>query len=150
MVFCKVRGATGMNHLTHPLLACHWLDHAYNNGWQTPRHSVDTLFPTRRSWLFDDFAALSTKYRCYLQEKTDRLNRFAKQTGLNINISKTKVICINATPDAPITADGEPLDFVEEITYLGSLVERLGKASGAFAQLQPVWRLKHEQLWNEA
>jgi len=33
-----------------------------------------------------------------VQEKTDRLNRFSKQTRLDINTSKTKVMCINATP----------------------------------------------------
>ena len=104
----------------------------------------------------DDIAALSTT-RCHLQEKTDRLSKFAKQAGLNINTFKTKVMCINATPDAPITAEGEQLDFVEEFTYLGSLVAkdnaaqkdikaRLGKARGAFARLQPVWKSKQFSL----
>ncbi|KAL9953887.1 hypothetical protein ACROYT_G041360 [Oculina patagonica] len=62
-----------------------------------------------------------------------------------------------ATPDAPITAVGESLDFVEEFTYLGSLVAkdsaaqkdikaRLGKACGAKARLQPVWRSKKYSL----
>ena len=52
------------------------------------------------------------------------------------------MMCINATPDAPITVDGETLNIVEEFTYLGSLVSkdsstpkdigaRLGKAHGA-------------------
>ena len=67
-------------------------------------------------------------------------------------------MCINATPDAPITADGEPHDLVEEFTYLGSLVAkdnaaqkvdikaRLGKAHGTFARPQPVWMLKQYSL----
>lgn len=32
--------------------------------------------------------------------------------------------CINALSDALIRADGEPLNFVEEFTYLGSLVNK--------------------------
>ncbi|KAL9953192.1 hypothetical protein ACROYT_G040569 [Oculina patagonica] len=122
-----------------------------------PRGIQWTLFSQLEDLEFaDDLAALSTN-RHHLQEKTDRLNRFAKQAGLQINTSKSKVMYINATPDVPITADGEPLDFVEEFTYLGSLVakdsaarkdikERLGKARGAFTRLQPVWRSKQYSL----
>ncbi|KAL9958972.1 hypothetical protein ACROYT_G036051 [Oculina patagonica] len=69
-------------------------------------------------------------------------------------ISKTKVMCINATQDAPITADGEPLDFVEEFTYLVASLKRIvqhnqGKAwesPRCPAQLQPVWRSKQDSL----
>ena len=60
-------------------------------------------------------------------------------------------------PDYSRCTDGEPLDFVEKFTYLGSLVAkdnaarkdlkaRLGKARGAFARLQPVWRSKQYSL----
>ena len=67
------------------------------------------------------------------------------------------MMCINATPDAPITVDGETLDIVEEFTYLGSLVSkdsstpkdigaRLGKAHGAFARLHPIWKSKQYSL----
>lgn len=31
-------------------------------------------------------------------------------------------MCINATTDQPIKANGEPLDLVEDFTYLGNLV----------------------------
>ncbi|KAL9952828.1 hypothetical protein ACROYT_G040141 [Oculina patagonica] len=122
-----------------------------------PRGIQWTLFSQLEDLDFaDDLAALSTN-RHHLQEKTDRLNRFAKQAGLQINTSKSKVMYINATPDVLITTDGEPLDFVEEFTYLGSLVAkdsaarkdikaRLGKARGAFARLQPVWRSKQYSL----
>lgn len=57
-------------------------------------------------------------------------------------------MCINATP---ITADGEPLDSVEDFTYLDNLVAtdnatlkdikaRLGKVPGA--RRRPVWKSK--------
>ena len=97
----------------------------------------------------DDLAVLSSKH-IHLQEKTDRLHTFAVQTGLNINTSKTQVMCINATPGAPVTVNGHTLDYVEEFTYLGSLVSeenatqkdiraRLGKAQSVFVRLQSMF-----------
>ena len=54
-----------------------------------PRGTQWTLFSQLEDLDFaDDLAALSTT-RCHLQEKTDRLRRFARQVGLNINNSKT-------------------------------------------------------------
>ena len=60
---------------------------------------------------------------------------------------------INTTPTAPVTLTGEPLEFVVEFTYLGSLISRdngaqkyikarLGKARCAFAKLQNIWKSK--------
>lgn len=31
---------------------------------------------------------------------------------------------INATPDGPVTVNGESLDYVEEFSYLGSLFSK--------------------------
>ena len=87
----------------------------------------------------------------HLPEKTDRLNIFVKQTSLNISVSKTQVTCINATPDVPITVNGNPLG------NLGSLVSkvnatqkdiraRLGKVRGVFAKLQSIWKSKQYSL----
>ena len=66
---------------------------------------------------------------------------------------KTHIICVNATPTAPITASGEPIEFMDDFTFLGSLInndmyngaqkdikDRLGKARGALAQLHPIWK----------
>lgn len=96
----------------------------------------------------DDLAILSSK-QDHLQEKTTRLHYIAKQTGLNINTTKTQVMCINPTVTAPITVDVSPLELVEEFTYLGSLVGTdnaagkdinacLGKARNTFARLRPI------------
>lgn len=82
---------------------------------------------------------------------TDRLNSFAMQVGLNINPSKAKVICMYSIPNATITVNNEPLEYVNNFTYLGSLIRkdnaaqkdmqaRLGKATGAFARLKTVWK----------
>ena len=89
----------------------------------------------------DDLTILSTN--CSNMQETARLETYAKQTGLHINTAKTQVMYVNATPTAPITANGDPLEFVDEFTYLGSLISkdngaqkdikaRLGKARDAF------------------
>ena len=122
-----------------------------------PRGIQWTLFSHLEDLDFaDDLAVLSSSYT-HLQEKTERLNQYAKQTGLNINGPKTQVMCVNATPDAPIIVNGETLDNVEEFTYLGSLVSkdnatekdikaRLGKAHGVFARLYTIWKSKQYSL----
>lgn len=91
----------------------------------------------------DDLALISKK-QYKMQWKTDWLNKYAKQVGLYINTSKTQVIYIN--PHSTIHMNGAPLKFVEDFTYLGSLISkdsglqkdiraRLEKAHGAFSQL---------------
>ncbi|KAK2174166.1 hypothetical protein NP493_821g01017 [Ridgeia piscesae] len=58
---------------------------------------------------------------------------------------------INTIPTAPVTVNGEPLEFVQDFTYLGSLISkdnggqkdikaRLGKARCPFAKLQNIWK----------
>ena len=65
---------------------------------------------------------------------------------------------INTTPTVPLTVNGEPLEFVQDFTYLGSLISkdnggqkdieaRLGKARCAFAKLRNTIKTKI-QLYN--
>ena len=100
----------------------------------------------------DDLALMSSKHD-HLKEKSERLNCIAKQVGLNINMKKTQVMTINSPRTTPIHIEGEDLACVESFTYLGSVVgqdsgaekdiqARLGKASGAFSRLQPIWKSK--------
>ena len=122
-----------------------------------PRGIQWTLFSQLEDLDFaDDLAVLSSTH-VHLQEKTNRLNMFAIQTGLNINTNKTQVMCINATPGAPITVSGQNLDYVDEFTYLGSLISkenatqkdiraRLGKAQSVFVRLQSIWKSKQYSL----
>ena len=67
------------------------------------------------------------------------------------SITKAQLMYVNATPKAPIAASMEPLEFIGDFTYLGSLISndnrtqkdikaRFGKARGAFAQLHPIWK----------
>ena len=122
-----------------------------------PRGIQWTLFSHLEDLDFaDDLAVLSSNLT-HLQEKTDRLNKFAEQTGLNINTAKTQVMCLNTTPRTPVTVNGHKLDYVEDFTYLGSLVSkedatqkdiraRLGKAHSVFIRLQSIWKSKQYSL----
>ena len=59
-----------------------------------------------------DLVVLSTNAK-HLHEKTNRLAKYAKQTGLIINTTtKTKVMSINTTTQACITINNEPLEII--------------------------------------
>ena len=75
-----------------------------------PRGIPWTLFSQLDLDFADDLAFLSVKLY-YRQGKTNRIERYAKQTGLTINTSKTQVMSINTTPTAPVTVNGVPLEF---------------------------------------
>ena len=100
-------------------------------GWITANTTADrprgiqwTLFSQLEDLDFaDDLALLSTN-QYNMQAKTDRLNNFARQVGLSINTSKTQVMCVNSIPTAPTLVNEEPLEFVEDFTYLGSLISK--------------------------
>ena len=62
-------------------------------------------------------------------------------------------MCVNSIPTAPILVNEDPLEFVEDFTYLGKdngaskdIKARLEKAQGAFTQLCPIWRSKQYSL----
>ena len=46
---------------------------------------------------FADEIAVISSTRQHLQEKTTILNRYTEETGLKINITKTKVMTVNTT-----------------------------------------------------
>ena len=92
-----------------------------------------------------------------MREKTSRLETTSARTGLKINKKKTEVIRINATVNAPITVNGEPVKEVESFVYLGSVIDkqggtdrdvaaRIGKARGAFVTLKNIWAAKEINL----
>ena len=67
------------------------------------------------------------------------------------------MMSVNSIPTAPILVNEEPIEFVEDFTYLGRLISmdrgaskdikaRLGKALGAFSQLRPIWKSKQYSL----
>ena len=62
----------------------------------------------------DDLAVLFKKHS-NLQGKTNRLNKFAKHTDVDISSTKTQVMCINTSMNTPITVNGKPIDFVDDL-----------------------------------
>ena len=61
-----------------------------------------------------------------MKTKTNRLNSFSQNTGLKINIKKTKLLKINVANEDTITVEENPVEVVESFTYLGSIVDQKG------------------------
>jgi hypothetical protein len=59
----------------------------------------------------DDISLLSHQLR-QMQQKTESLYQTAKSTGLEINIDKTKNLCINAQQNDPITLNDDDLKML--------------------------------------
>ena len=77
----------------------------------------------------------------------------SSKVGLRINVSKTKILRINATTNAPIKLEGSDLEDVNTFEYLGSKIDehggtdidvqaRINKARSAFACLNKIWQTK--------
>ncbi|VDP31079.1 unnamed protein product [Schistosoma margrebowiei] len=73
--------------------------------------------------------------------------------GFNIHKEKTKVLKFKTENSNSFTLDGETLEDVESVTYLGNIIDeqggsdadvkaRIGKASTAFLQLKNIWNSK--------
>ena len=89
-----------------------------------------------------------------LISKTDRVNNIAGSTGLQINTSKTQVMMINPTSNAPVTLNGKDLEEVGSFIYLGATVSKSGRAADdmkrrlglariAFNKLSKIWKDSH-------
>ena len=98
----------------------------------------------------DDLALLSHTHS-HIQEKTNRLQTYAKQVGFTINKRKTEVMTLNVQDPAPVKVEEDPLPNTDQFTYLGStvrydgragseVINRMGKARNAFRMLSPVWK----------
>ena len=156
MVTSQVWSEAGVFPISHSLSCHHWLDHEEDHPRQTKRHPIELVFSSRGPW-FCRRPPYSIHSPFQLAGKTARLKTYTKQAGLHINTAKTQVMYVYATPTAPITANGDPLEFVEEFTYFGSLISkdngaqkdikaRLGKARGKFARLRCTWKSKQYRL----
>ena len=77
--------------------------------------------------------------------------------GLNLNISKTKLIKTDTRATQPINVNLEDIEEVDRFTYLGSVVApgggtaedvraRISKARGSFAMLNKIWRTQKLRL----
>ena len=57
-----------------------------------------------------------------MQRKTSTVVKNSASIGLNLNISKTKLIKTDTRATQPITVNLENIEEVERFTYLGSVV----------------------------
>ena len=73
--------------------------------------------------------------------------------GLYINAAKTKAMPVSSeyNTSGDILVDGNPIEYVEEFCYLGSIIQhnsscdanirsRIGKANSVFARLNRIWK----------
>ncbi|VDO71629.1 unnamed protein product [Schistosoma margrebowiei] len=88
-----------------------------------------------------------------MQEKTTSVAAASAAIGLNIHKGKNKVLRYNTACTNSVTIDGENLEDVKTITYLGSIIDehgssdadvkaRIGKARAAYLQLRNIWNSK--------
>ena len=116
-----------------------------------------TIFSHLQDLDFADDIAILSSTTTHLQEMSDDLNMNSKKTGLNISEKKSKIMCVNSSPTRTTNIDGEPLDHIEEFTYLGSVIStdnsaqkdikaRLNKARCAFSRLKSIWKSKQYSL----
>lgn len=101
----------------------------------------------------DDLALLS---HMHLQEKTNRLQHFRQQSGLEINNNETNVMPINANKPEEITIQGQVLDNTDNFTYLyhngetsKDIQNRNYKAQTTFIRLNPNWKIQSIYHQNE-
>ena len=128
---------------------------------QTPLDDDTTLLDADYA---DDMAVLDDK-KDGLQETTDLLCKFAGFAGLKVNAEKTKSMAMGKnTSQRPYTeettidikVEDMPVQQVSDFTYLGAIISsngtidhelsaRIQKASGAFNQLNNIWKNRNIQ-----
>ena len=111
---------------------------------------------------FADDPGLLSSTRRQLQLKNERLSNASKGTGLKINITKTKVMRLNAASKEKVIVNGEELGHVDSFVYLGAkistaggadddITSRLCKARAVVGKLSAVWKssILHEQKYKD-
>ena len=78
--------------------------------------SVQTLWSQLDDLDFADDLALLSHSHDQMQEKTDLLNLLSAQTGLNINMNKTKIMKANTKSKNVVTVEGKPLEETDCFT----------------------------------
>ena len=102
---------------------------------------------------FADDLTLMSHALTDMQKKVNRLAAASLKAGLSINRIKTEVTRVNNRCKGSVNLNGIPLNEVEKLTYLRSMVSknsgsdrdivaRIGKAKAAFICIRPVWRSK--------
>ncbi|VDO54836.1 unnamed protein product [Schistosoma margrebowiei] len=98
---------------------------------------------------FADELTLLSQTQQQMQKKTTSVAAASATVGLNINKGKSKILRYNTACTNPITLDGEDLEDVKTITYLGSIIDEhsgsgadmkawIGKTRAAYLQLKNI------------
>ena len=133
-----------------PILFLVTIDWVMRKTCNVPRGIRWNIFNYLEDLDFADDLALISNRVGQLQEKTERLEKFAGQTGLVINEMKTKSMHINNPSVEKLKVNGNEVESVDEFIYLGSVVStdnsaekdikhRINKAKGSYAMLRPIW-----------
>lgn len=134
-----------------PILFLITIDWALRNAWDVPRGIPWDPGKFLEELGFADDLALLAETLENLQLKTLNLQKFAAQTGLIINVNKTKTLHINDQIGGNIIINNEPVERVDDFVYLGSVLSnsdgtrkdirnRIDKASASYAILKPIWK----------
>ena len=83
-----------------------------------------TIFSHLQDLDFADDIVILSSTPTHPQEKSDDLNTTAKRTGLIISKKKSKIMCVKSDASRPINIEGEPLEHIEDFTYLGSVISQ--------------------------
>lgn len=98
----------------------------------------------------DDIALFSHSHQ-HIQDKTNRLHKYAGSIGLKISTKKSEGMTLNVNNSTAVKVEDHILPCTNTFTYLVSKVttdggaetdikQRLSKARTAFNYLQTVWR----------
>ena len=137
--------------LLSPFLFLLSIDWIMKMSTEQKRNGIQwTLWKQLEDLDFADDLALLSHTQQQMQEKTNYVAHYSACIGLSIHKGKSKVLKINTSSNTPITLEGTILEEVEGFTYLGSTIDmqggtdadikaRIGKARGAFNQLNKIW-----------
>lgn len=100
----------------------------------------------------DDLALMAQRARD-MEESFRRLVKYAGQVGLQVNMTKTKLMRINTTAPCTLTINGVSINETESFCYLGSILAsdggadldvkvRIQKARQAFVSMNNIWNTK--------
>ena len=123
----EVRTGVRQGCLLSPFLFLIAIDWIMNKTTEGARNGIQwTLWSQLEDLDFADDIALLSHNHEQIQEKTTRLRKNSSQVGLKIHPEKTKLIKVNTLNTAPVSLDGKDLEEVEEFTYHGRIIGRLG------------------------
>ena len=116
-----------------------------------PRGIIWNVFSRLEDCDFADDIGLISHTHKDIQEKTDRVDKFARSIGLKIHPSKSKLMRVKTKSHHAVTVRGESLETVEDFKYLGSIISadsniereissRIGQAAYAFRKLNNIWK----------